>query len=224
MAAADADPLTFLRVRELTWLDLVLPDDTITELRALGSLATGGGLAVVVAGPRGVGKTIAVRALAEQLRLDTWLVDCRLLVELHGESTPASLPDVLSVAERPHAVVLFHDAEWLFEPAAGEAGTRLVELARRRLPPTVLETRAPELLRSTAGLPRVDIPFPGEEARAELWRRLAWRAHPLAELDVARLAAFPVAGAAIEQALDRAVDDAGGAEPDTARLLAVLGI
>ncbi len=222
MAAADADPLAFLRVRELTWLDLVLPDETITELQALASLAPRGGLAVVVAGPRGVGKTIAVRALAEQLRLDTRLVDCRLLVELHGESTAASLPDVLSVAERPHAVVLFHDAEWLFEPAAAEAGAVLVELARRRLPPTVLETRVPELLQGTAELPRVDISFPGEEARAELWRRLAWRAHPLAELDIARLAALPIAGAEIEEALDRAVDDAGGAEPDTARLLAAL--
>jgi type II secretory pathway predicted ATPase ExeA len=137
MPAADADPLVFLRGLDLTWLDLVLPEGTIAELRALAAHAPRGGLAAVVSGPPGVGKTVVVRALAEQLRLDTWLVDCRLLVELRDESA-------------------------------------------------------------------------------------AWRAH-LARRDIERLAAIPVAGAEIERTLDRVVEEADDAEPDTARLLAALG-
>ncbi len=222
VAPAEADPLSFLRVRELTWLDLVLPEETLASLRELAALAPAGGLVAVVDGPPGVGKTIAVRTLAEQLRLDTWRVDCRVLVELHGESTPAALPALVAAAERPHAVLLFHDAEWLFEPGCGDAGTRALELARTRLPPTVLESRAPGLPGHVPDLARLSIPFPGEAERAELWRRLAWRAHPLAELDIGRLAAVPVPGAEIERALELVVDASGGAEPDTERLLAAL--
>jgi hypothetical protein len=224
VTVAEKDPLAFLRVRELTWLDLVLPDETLAELRALAASASGGGLVALVTGGAGVGKTIAVRTIAEQLRLDTWRVDCRLLVELRGDATDAALPELLAVGDRPHAVLLFHDVEWLFAPAAGSAGKRLLDLAPARLPPTVLETGAPELLpEALTGLPRVVIPAPDVAARAELWRRLAWRAHPLAVLDVERLAAIPAPGAQIERALDRVVDEAGGREPDTERLLAALG-
>jgi hypothetical protein len=222
MPAAETDPLSFLRVRELTWLDLVLPPDTLAALRSLAALAPTGALTAIVSGEAGVGKTIAVRTLAEELRLDTWRVDCRMLVELHGAATPAALPGLFAVAERPHAVVLFHDAEWLCEQGAGGAADRVLELAGRRRPPTVLESRAPELLAGAEGLPHVRLPFPDEEARAELWRRLAWRAHPLATLDVRRLAAVHAPGAEIEEALERVIDDAGGGEPDTGRLLAAL--
>jgi len=221
MSRPERDPLAFLRVRELTWLDLVLPDDTVAALRSLAASAADGGLVAVIGGPAGAGKTIAAQTLAEQLRLDTWRLDCRLLVELRGEAAAAALPELIAVAERPHALLLAHDAEWLFQ-GRGEAGRRLLELARRRLPPTVLESREPEGLSGLADLPHVSIPFPGLDARRELWRRLAWRAHPLARIDLDRLADVLVTGAEIERALDRAVAESGGAEPDTERLLAAL--
>jgi hypothetical protein len=221
---AGEDILAFLRVRELTWFDLVLPHNTLAELQALAAGAADGGLVALVSGPAGVGKTIAVRKIAEQLRLDTSRVDCRLLTEHHGEAVAEALPGVLARGVRPHAVLLFHDVEWLFTPGAGgSAGQRLLELAQSRLPPTVLETREPDLVRDGVdGIPHVRIPAPDAAARAELWRRLAWRAHPLADLDVERLAAIPAPGAAIERVLEAAVDEAGGREPDTERLLAAL--
>jgi hypothetical protein len=224
LAPSSADPLAFLRVRELTWHDLVLPKTTLAELRRLCALAPAGGLVAVVSGPPGVGKTVAVQTCSEQLRLDTWRVDCGLLVERHGEATGDALPDVLAACERPHAVALFHGADWLFEPVAGAAGARLLELARGRRSPTVLETRDEATARALAreDVEHVELPFPDLELRAELWRRLAWRAHPLLELDVAELAAVPAAGAAIEAALERAMEDAGSELPTTQDLLAVL--
>ena len=223
--STSGDPLSFLRVRELTWHDLVLPRDVLDGLRRLSAQAADGGLVAVVSGPPGVGKTVAVRACAEQLRLDTWRVDCALLVERHGEATAAVLPEVLAVGERPHAVLLFHDAEWLAEPGAGGAADRLLDLARKRRPPTVLETREPGLLRAggVAEVPHVELPFPDEVARAELWRRLAWQAHPLLDLDVEALARVAAPGAAIERALGLALDRSPGELPTTADLLRVLG-
>jgi hypothetical protein len=211
-------------VRELTWHDLVLPEETLAGLRGLCAAAPAGGLVAVVSGPAGVGKTVAAQTCAEQLRLDTWRVDCGLLVERHGEATTTVLPDVLAACERPHAVALFHDAEWLWERTAGAAGARLLELGAVRRSPTVLETRDGSSV--TAGLPHVELPFPDREARAELWRRLAWRAHPLLRLDVDRLADVPVAGAAIERALlltvERAQEERGEL-PATDDLLRALG-
>jgi hypothetical protein len=223
------DVLAFLRVRELSWHDLVLPEDTIAVLRDFCSKAAEGGLVAVATGERGVGKTIAVQTCAEQLRLDTWRVDCRLLVERHGEDSAAALPAVLATGERPHAVLLFHDVEWLFERGAGDAGPQLIELAGSRRPPTILETCSPELVGGPPlhGLPHVAVPFPDEHARAELWRRLAWQAHPLLEPDIAVLAAVPAPAASIELALDlalglaldRALDGEGAELPTTSDLL-----
>jgi len=219
-----ADPLAFLRVRELTWHDLVLPEETLGRLRELCARAPAGGLVAVVSGARGVGKTVAVQTCAEQLRLDTWRVDCGILVERHGEATADALPDVLAACERPHAVALFHDGEWLFERAAGDAAARLLELAPLRRSPTVIETTDAATARAvaTGGVTHVELPFPDVAARAELWRRLAWRAHPLLDLDVEVLAAVPVSGAAIERALERALDEARAELPATRDLLPLL--
>jgi hypothetical protein len=200
------DVVAFLRVRDLTWLDLVLPADCVAGLERIAAAAGAGGLLAAVSGPAGVGKTVSVRALAEQARLDTWQVDCRSLVEQHGEATPSLLPEVLAIGERPHAVLLFHDAGWLFEPVAGGAGESLLRLARERRPPTVLESRVQLCAPGVAALPQVRVPFPDEEARAELWRRLAWQAHPLLELDHAALAAFEVPGAVVEHVLAAALE------------------
>lgn len=218
------DPLAFMRVRELEWHDLVLPERTLAELRALAAQASAGGLVAVVGGEQGVGKTVAVRTCAEQLRLDTWRVDCRALVALHGAATAAVLPELLAVGERPHAVVLFHDAEWLYESSAGDAGPVLLELAPGRRPPTVLETRdascAARIAEHCGRL--VELPYPDEVARGELWRRLAWRAHPLLELDVAALQGIRVSGATIEAVLEQAVEECVDELPTTRDLLLAL--
>jgi hypothetical protein len=135
------------------------------------------------------------------------------------------LPERLAAAARPHAVLLFHEADWLFEPSAGGAGPRLLELAASRRPPTVLETRDPGLatVAGPAGLPHVALPFPERAARAELWRRLAWRAHPLFELDIEALASAEVPGAEIERALETVLDGwTAQGLPGTSDLLATL--
>lgn len=214
------DVLAFLPVRDVALDDLVVPGDVGEALRELCLRAPMGGVTALVSGPPGVGKTIAVRACAEQLRLDVWRVDCALLVRLNGADTPRRLPEVLAAGDRPHAVMLFHDAEWLFERVAGGAGDRLLSLAVRRKPPTVLESRRPLAAASVVPTPlAIAIPPPDRLAREELWRRLAWRAHPLLDLDVARLAEVEVSGAAIERALEAALDEAEGREPGTEDLL-----
>lgn len=218
------DVLAFLPVRDVGLDDLVLPAPVADAFRELCLRAPMGGVTAVVTGDADVGKTAAVRACAEELRLDVWQVDCELLVRLHGSATPRALPDVLAPGERPHAVMLFHDAGWLHERIAGGAGERLWQLAARRKPPTVLESRRP--LPEPAGIVpaplAIAVPRPDRSARAELWRRLAWRAHPLLELDVERLAELDVPGGLAERVLEQALDEAGGRPPGTDDLLARL--
>ncbi len=134
------------------------------------------------------------------------------------------LPGLLAACEHPHAVALFHDVEWLLEPVAGDAAPRLLELATARRSPTVLETRDEQTACALArhGVEHVELPFPDAAARAELWRRLAWRAHPLLELDVEALAAVPAAGAAIELALDQALEGSSADLPRTQDLLRIV--
>lgn len=215
------DVLGFLAPVDRGLDDLVLAAAAVEGLRDLCLRAPMGGLAAVVTGPPGVGKTIATRACAGHLRLDTWLVDCAGLVRLHGTATTSVLPDVLAAGDRPHAVMLFHDAGWLFDRAAGGAGAALLRLAPRRKPPTVLESREP--LTIPAGIVptpiAIEIPRPGRAEREELWRRLAWRVHPLLDLDVARLAEVDAPGAAIERALEGAVGTSAGGAPDVDDLL-----
>lgn len=222
-AGTREDVLSFLPSLEAGLDDLVLPPDVVEGLRDLCLRAPMGGVTALVDGAAGVGKTVAVRACTDQLRLDVWRVDCALLVRLNGADTPRRLPEVLAVGARPHAVMLFHDAEWLFERAAGGAGDRLLSLAVRRKPPTVLESRRPLAPAAVVPTPlAIAIPPPDRRAREELWRRLAWRAHPLLDLDVMRLAEVAVTGGAIERALEEAIDDAGGQQPTTDDLLLLL--
>jgi hypothetical protein len=208
----------FLAPATLAWDELIVPAAVREALTCFCSHAPGGGATAVVSGPAGVGKTTAIRVCAEHLRLDLRRVDCRLLVERHGNGTSEHLPGVLSAGERPHAVMLFDDAGWLFERIAGGAGERLLELAAKRRPPTVLESRA-RIQALEGRVLEIVVPVPGPEERAALWRQSAWRLHPLLDLDVDRLAAVEATAAEIEAALESLLDAPGDPVDATSNLL-----
>jgi hypothetical protein len=199
-------------VGELGWDDLVVADEAGESLRALVGRAAVGGLTLAVAGRAGVGKTFAVRVLAEAMRLDLWCIDCPGLVARHGEAAGSrGLDEVLALGERPHAVILFHDADALL--AVDGALDGLVERASVRRAPTVLEARSGDelLARLPPGVERVTLPFPDRALRRALWERLVGRASPLSRIDLDVLAAVEVPGAVIDAAV-RAVVLARGDE------------
>ena len=214
-----------LPVGELTWSDLVVEPDVASRLGALADLAVAGGLTVLVHGAAGVGKTFATRVWAESMRVDLWRVDSASLLRRHAGATGTrGLEEVFAYGERPHAILLFHDAEALAAPGAGDALAMLVARASGRRAPTVLETRDPtvDALRDAVGehVAIVGLGFPDAGLRRTLWERLVLRASPLSRPDLDALAALELPGASIDAAVRAVVLEHGDERLTTESLLA----
>jgi hypothetical protein len=178
---------------------------------------------VLVKGPAGAGKTFAVQVWAESMRLDLWRVDCPGLVARHGNGVATrGLDEACAYGERPHAVLLLHDADAL----PREAVAALVERAATRRAPTVLEARAVREDDVVAGLPadvaRVWIAFPDAGLRRRHWERAVSRASPLSRPDLDALAALEVPGAVIEAAVRAVVLAKGDERVETDDLVAAV--
>jgi hypothetical protein len=113
------------------WDDLVLPEETLDQIRLLVSrvrhghrvldvwgfgrgLVRGRGLAALLSGPPGTGKTLAAGIVARELDLDLYQVDMsRVLSKWIGE-TEKQLAALFDAAEAGHALLLFDEADSLF--------------------------------------------------------------------------------------------------------------
>jgi hypothetical protein len=216
-AAGPSDVVRRLAVGELGWDDLIVAPAVSDRLRVLVERAALGGLTVAIHGPAGVGKTFAVRVWAEAMRLDLWAVDCPALVERHGpRAATRGLREALAVGERPHAVLLFHDAAAL--PA--DALAPLLDRGEGRRAPTVLETREALGIALPAEVARVELPLPDVSLRRRHWEALVGRASPLSRPDVEALAALEAPGAVIDAAVRQVVLAAGDERLETDALLA----
>ena len=109
--------------------DLVLPEITRAGLEDVlaharyssGVLAgfpsagvRGRGVAVLLHGPSGTGKTAATEAIAAELDRDLWIVDLAQVVSKWLGETSRNLDRLLTQAARAGAVLLFDEAEGLF--------------------------------------------------------------------------------------------------------------
>ncbi|MBA3460077.1 MAG: AAA family ATPase [Deltaproteobacteria bacterium] len=113
------------------WADLVLPKESLDELRELISrvrhrrkviddwgfgkkVAKGLGLAVLFSGPPGTGKTMAAGLIAQELGLDLYAIDLSRMVSKYIGETEKNLAQVFDAAEVGHAILLFDEADALF--------------------------------------------------------------------------------------------------------------
>ena len=113
------------------WTDLVLPEDSLDELREMigrvahrrqvlddwgfaEKVAKGLGLAVLFSGPPGTGKTMAAGLVARELGLDLYAIDLSRMVSKYVGETEKNLAQVFDAAEVGHAVLLFDEADALF--------------------------------------------------------------------------------------------------------------
>ena len=109
--------------------DLVLPshtraglDDLVAHARygaqVLDSMPGAGergrGIAVLLHGPSGTGKTAATEAIASELGRDLWIADLAQVVSKWLGETSHNLDRLLTEAARAGAVLLFDEAEGLF--------------------------------------------------------------------------------------------------------------
>jgi SpoVK/Ycf46/Vps4 family AAA+-type ATPase len=113
------------------WEDVVLPDDTLSEVREMVArvkhrrkvfdewgfakkLQRGLGLSALFHGPPGTGKTMVAGLIARELGLDLYQVDLSRVVSKWVGETEKQLASLFAAAESGHAVLLFDEADSLF--------------------------------------------------------------------------------------------------------------
>jgi SpoVK/Ycf46/Vps4 family AAA+-type ATPase len=114
-----------------TWNDLVLPGDTLDDIKAFVSRAAhtsivydqwgfrdklqrGLGLAALFSGPPGTGKTMVAGLIANQLELDLYQVELSQVVSKWVGETEKQLGRIFDAASTGHALLLFDEADALF--------------------------------------------------------------------------------------------------------------
>jgi hypothetical protein len=114
-----------------TWNDIVLPEDSLTQLREVcqrvagrhrvldewgfdRKLSNGKGTSALFAGPSGTGKTMASEIIANELGLNLYKIDLSQIVSKYIGETEKNLDAVFTAAEDANSVLFFDEADALF--------------------------------------------------------------------------------------------------------------
>ncbi|MGB9180924.1 MAG: AAA family ATPase [Pyrinomonadaceae bacterium] len=114
-----------------TWSDIVLPCDSLSQLREMcqwvmhrhrvldewgfgRKLSLGKGVNALFAGPSGTGKTMAAEVIANKLGLDLYKIDLSGVVSKYIGETEKNLERIFTAAERANAILFFDEADALF--------------------------------------------------------------------------------------------------------------
>jgi hypothetical protein len=209
---------------QAVWEDLVLPPGPMASLRAIASQvrrqpevyrgwgfgrpgARGLGVTALFAGPSGAGKTMAAEALARDLDLECLRIDLSQVVSKYIGETAKNLDLVFQAGERGGALLLFDEADALFGKRSDvkDSHDRYANIEIGYLLQKMESYQGPAILTSNlrsaideAFLRRlrfvVHFPFPDQELRAELWRRVFPAEAPLERLDFDALSRMGLSG------------------------------
>ncbi len=114
-----------------TWKDIVLPEETLTQLRDIcqrvrhrrkvyeewgfrSKLSQGKGITALFAGPSGTGKTMAAEIIANELALDLYRIDLSGVVSKYIGETEKNLDRIFTAAEHANIILFFDEADALF--------------------------------------------------------------------------------------------------------------
>ncbi|MGN6378330.1 MAG: ATP-binding protein [Gaiellales bacterium] len=215
-----------------SWDDLVLPARQRAVLGSISSylrhrdlvLSAWGydrtvspdqGLKVLFAGESGTGKTMAAQVLARELGLDLFRVDLATIVSKYIGETEKNLDRIFGAAEGSNAILFFDEADVLFgkrsevrdshDRYANIEVAYLLQKMEGYAGAVILATNFRQNL-DDAFLRRldfvIDFPFPEEEHRGRIWRRVLPSEAPVADdVDLGFLAGqFKLAGGGIRNA------------------------
>jgi SpoVK/Ycf46/Vps4 family AAA+-type ATPase len=205
------------------WEDLVLPADTLTQLRELtdrarlsdqvlgrwsGGSTKGRGVSALFAGDSGTGKTMSAEIVAKALGLDLYVIDLSTVIDKYIGETEKNLERIFVEADRVNAVLLFDEADAVFgkrsevqdahDRYANVETAYLLQRIERFNGLAILTTN----LRSnvdeafTRRLDAIiDFPSPEQADRRRLWEVHLRRGMPVGDLDLDFLArAFKLSG------------------------------
>ncbi len=187
----------------------------------------GRAISALFAGEPGTGKTMVATLVARALGIELYRVDLSRLVDKYIGETEKHLATLFAEAERGRCVLLFDEADALFgkRTKTGESATeryanlevnyllqRIETFSGIVLLTTNQESIIDEAFKRRIRY-RVEFPFPSEEERAEMWRRLIPAQAPLAEDFAPESLArrYEIAGGHIKSAVLRAAFAAAAA-------------
>ncbi len=207
-----------------TWSDIILPAPQMQVLQTIAMHARqrakvldrwgfarqsnrGLGLSALFSGPSGTGKTLAAEILANEMQLDLFRIDLSAIVSKYLGETEKNLRRVFDAAEEGGAVLLFDEADALFgkrsevkdshDRYANVEISYLLQRMEAYRGLAILTTNMKEAL-DRAFLRRlrfvVQFPFPDQESRAEIWRRIFPTATPTDQLDIEVLSRLSISG------------------------------
>jgi ATP-dependent 26S proteasome regulatory subunit len=183
------------------WHDIVLPSDTLQQLREICArvlhghavLEVGGfgkksssgkGIAVLFAGPSGTGKTMAAEVIANELGLDLFRIDLSSVVSKYIGDTEKNLERIFAAAMGSNSILLFDEADAIFgkRSAVNDAHDRYANVEISYLLQKMEQYEGVTILTSNLrgnideGFWRrlaftVHFPFPEEATRLEIWKR-----------------------------------------------------
>jgi SpoVK/Ycf46/Vps4 family AAA+-type ATPase len=185
-----------------TWDDIVLPPDRFQQLREIcaavrhrvlvyeqwgfdGKLSLGKGLNVLFAGPSGTGKTMAAELIAGEMQLDLYKIDVSTVVSKYIGETEKNLSRIFAEAETGNAILFFDEADALFgkRSEVRDAHDRYANIEISYLLQKMEEYEGVVILATNlrnnmdeAFVRRMhytlDFPFPNEDDRCRIWRKL----------------------------------------------------
>jgi AAA+ superfamily predicted ATPase len=174
------------------------------------------GITALFSGPSGTGKTLAAEALANKLQLDLFHIDLSAVVSKYIGETEKALRQLFDAAEEGGGILFFDEADALFgrrsevkDSHDRYANIEINYLLQRMencksLAVLAIERQStldPAFIRRIQFV--VNFPFPDEEARVEMWRRIFPKNTPVESLDINRLAKLKITGGQIRNiALD----------------------
>jgi AAA+ superfamily predicted ATPase len=223
-AAQSLESLAQRIVPAFTFDDIVLPQDTMRQLREIAAqvrhrvlvyekwgfgakLNRGRGIAALFSGPSGTGKTMAAEVLANDLNLDLYRIDLSGVVSKYIGETEKNLRRVFDSAEQSGAILFFDEADALFgkRSEVKDSHDRYANIEINYLLQrmedyrglAILATNMKSLLDS-AFLRRlrflIDFPFPSAVDRQRMWQHVFPADAATEEIDHAFLSRLEIAG------------------------------
>jgi hypothetical protein len=184
------------------WDDIVLPDDSLAQLREIcarvthrdlvietwgfrRTLGVGLGVSALFAGSSGTGKTMAAGILANGLGVDLYAIDLASIVSKYIGETSKNLDRIFQAAEDANAILFFDEADALFgkrsevrdshDRYANVEIAYLLQKMEAYDGVAILATNLRQNLDEAFARRfsfTVHFPFPGAEERLEIWRRV----------------------------------------------------
>ena len=210
-----------------TWDDIVLPGDTMAQLREIAEqvasrpqvyeewkfgarLPRGRGINALFTGPSGTGKTMAAEVLANHLRLDLYRIDLAGVVSKYIGETEKNLRNVFDGAEQSGAILFFDEADALFgkRSEVKDSHDRYANIEVNYLLQRMEDYRGLAILCTNrrSALDRaflrrlrflVEFPFPDCAHRRLIWAKVFPPEAPLAPLDLDALSRLEITGGSI---------------------------